>query len=65
MYLPTPDDCMSLIITECVNTKGSAIAPMIIVKGMSLLKCYFIDLPNDYLVVYSISSYINNKLSLK
>ena len=65
MYLPIPNDYMSLIITECVNTKGSAITPMMIVKGMSLLERYFVDLPNNYLVAYSISSYINNKLSLK
>ena len=65
MYLPTPNNYISLIIIECVNAKSSAITPIIIIKGISLLKCYFIDLPNNYLIIYSISSYINNELSLK
>jgi len=46
VYLPTPDDCTTLIITKCVNAEGSAISPMVIIEGAALLKRYFTDLPD-------------------
>jgi hypothetical protein len=65
VYLPTLDNRTTLIITKCINTEGSAISPMVIIKGAALLKRYFTNLPNQYLVVRSSSGYTNNKLSLK
>jgi hypothetical protein len=65
VYLPTLDNRTTLIITECVNAEGSAILPMVIIKGAALLKRYFTDLPDQYLVARSSSGYTNNKLSLK
>ena len=52
-------------MTECVNAVGSAIAPMVIIEGAALLEHYFIDLPDQYLVARSSSSYTNNALSLE
>jgi hypothetical protein len=46
VYLPTPDNRTTLIITECVNAEGSVISPMVIIKGAVLLKRYFTNLPN-------------------
>ncbi|KAF2681816.1 hypothetical protein K458DRAFT_309175, partial [Lentithecium fluviatile CBS 122367] len=65
VYLLTPNNYTTIIITKCVNTKGYAITLIIIIKGVTLLKRYFTNLPNNYLVAYSTSSYTNNKLSLK
>ncbi|OCK87141.1 uncharacterized protein K441DRAFT_595421, partial [Cenococcum geophilum 1.58] len=65
VYLPILDNRTTLIITKCVNIEGSAILPIVIIKGAVLLKRYFINLPNQYLVICSSSGYTNNKLSLK
>ena len=65
VYLPTLDDRTTLIITECVNAKGSTILPIVIIKGAALLKRYFTDLPDQYLVTRSSSGYTNDELSLK
>jgi len=65
VYLPTPDDRITLTMTKCVNVEGSAISPIVIIKGAALLKRYFTNLPNQYLVARSSSGYTNNKLSLK
>jgi hypothetical protein len=65
VYLPTPDDRTTLTITECVNAEGSAISPMVIIKGAALLERYFTDLPDQYLVGRSSSGYTNDELSLE
>ncbi|KAF2679298.1 hypothetical protein K458DRAFT_314582, partial [Lentithecium fluviatile CBS 122367] len=65
VYLLTSNNRIIIIITKCVNAKGYAITLIIIIKGVALLKQYFTNLPNNYLVAYSTSSYTNNKLSLK
>ena len=54
-----------LIMTEYINAEGSAILPMVIIKGAALLKRYFTNLPDQYLVARSSSGYTNNELSLK
>lgn len=65
VYLPTPDDRTTLTMTECVNAEGSAISPMVIIEGAALLERYFTDLPDQYLVARSSSSYTNDELSLE
>ena len=65
VYLPILDNRITLIITKYINIEGSAILPIVIIKGAVLLKRYFTNLPNQYLVTRSSSSYTNNKLSLK
>jgi hypothetical protein len=65
VYLPTPDDRTSLTITECVNSDGDVTAPMMIVEGISLLKRYFIDLPDYYLIAHSASNYTKDELNLE
>ncbi|EMD67607.1 hypothetical protein COCSADRAFT_83571, partial [Bipolaris sorokiniana ND90Pr] len=58
--LPTPNNRTLLTITKCVNTAGYAILLIIIIKGDALLKRYFTNLPNNYLIAYSDSSYTND-----
>ncbi|USP77769.1 hypothetical protein yc1106_05043 [Curvularia clavata] len=65
VYLPTPDNRISLTVTECVNAAGHAIPPMIIVEGDALLERYFTDLPDNCLIAHSDSGYTNDQLSLE
>ena len=46
VYLPILDNYTMLIITKCINVEGSAISPIVIIKGAVLLKRYFTNLPN-------------------
>ena len=59
------DNYIILIITKYINADSSIIKPIVIIKGAILLKRYFTNLSNSYLIIYSSSSYINNKLSFK
>ncbi|KAF5848652.1 hypothetical protein GGP41_009720 [Bipolaris sorokiniana] len=60
IYLLTPNNRTLLTVTECVNAAGYAILLIIIIEGDALLKRYFTNLPNNYLIAHSDSSYINN-----
>ena len=65
VYLVTLNNCTTLTITEYINADSSIIKPIIIIKGALLLKYYFTNLPNSYLIIYSGSGYTNNKLNFK
>ncbi|EMD62898.1 hypothetical protein COCSADRAFT_93060, partial [Bipolaris sorokiniana ND90Pr] len=60
VYLLTPNNYILLTVTECVNAVGYAILLIIIIKGDALLERYFTNLPNNYLIAYSDSGYIND-----
>ncbi|EUC26613.1 hypothetical protein COCCADRAFT_113862, partial [Bipolaris zeicola 26-R-13] len=60
VYLLTTNNYILLTITECFNAAGHAILLIIIIKGDALLKRYFTNLLDNYLIAYSYSSYINN-----
>lgn len=53
---------MSLV--QCCSADGSIIDPMIIVKASIILERWIVDLPDDYLIHYTESSYSNDETSL-
>ncbi|KAF2191789.1 hypothetical protein K469DRAFT_555912, partial [Zopfia rhizophila CBS 207.26] len=51
-------------LVEAISIYRKVINLMLIIKALIILKAWIIDLPNNYLINVSNSSYNNNKISL-
>ncbi len=60
--LPNNTNHKHITLTETISAGGWSIPPVIIISGIILLKRYFQDLPDGYLVTVSDSGYTNDEI---
>jgi hypothetical protein len=61
--LPSDTNRQHITVSECISAGGYVLPPVVIIKGQVLLRSYFQDMPDDWLVTTSDSSYINDEIS--
>lgn len=57
VLVPTSNNRELVSLVECISASGHSIAPMIIVKGKSILDYWATDLPDDYFINTTSSGY--------
>ncbi|EOA82664.1 uncharacterized protein SETTUDRAFT_83600, partial [Exserohilum turcica Et28A] len=57
VLMPTSNNRELVSLVECISASGHSIAPMIIVKGKSILDYWATDLPDDYFINTTSSGY--------
>ncbi|KAF2468026.1 uncharacterized protein BDR25DRAFT_232717, partial [Lindgomyces ingoldianus] len=62
-YIPYSNNKELVTLIKAVSASRESIAPIVIVKALSIIKRWCIELPDNYLISTSNTAYSNNQLS--